>query len=266
MEDWKIARLKDWIFLKESLAPGSISFLLLAALPGLVLLFRRRDGGRIGKIWMAALLLSYWMMSTPIAALTLVGWLTPDLAIRSRADAAEARAIVVLGAGMEVHRSRESFSGAPTREGALRVLEAARVFRLLGGDLPIIVTGGLGWSGYSEADLMSDQLTQLGVPAPQILKEEGSNNTRDHALLVPALLKERGIVQFVLVTSRQHVVRALAAFRAVGLHPIPSTPEVYARPGHRLEMYLPSRVALMASQSVLYDLFARVYYRWRGWA
>ena len=74
---------------------------------------------------------------------------------------------------------------------------------------------------------MAHQLEQLGVPPDDIIKEEKSTNTRDHAMFVPPLLKQHGIEQFVLVTSQQHIARALAAFRAVGANPVPSTPEVY---------------------------------------
>jgi uncharacterized SAM-binding protein YcdF (DUF218 family) len=179
-------------------------------------------------------------------------------------DARGAAAIVVLGAGMDVHRSRGTSYGAPTRDVSLRVLEAARVHRLLGG-VPIIVSGGLGSTQYSEAGMMAHQLEQLGVPADKIIKEHKSTNTRDHGIFVPPLLKQHGIDQFVLVTSQQHIARALAVFRASGLTPVPSTPEIYVAGGGRLEMYLPSRTALYASERMLYDLFGWVYYKLRGW-
>ena len=71
---------------------------------------------------------------------------------------------------------------------------------------------------------------------------------------MPPLLKQHGIERFVLVTSQQHIARALGAFRKVGLDPVPSTPEVYVGRGHFLEMYLPSRDGLSASERLIYDL------------
>jgi uncharacterized SAM-binding protein YcdF (DUF218 family) len=112
---------------------------------------------------------------------------------------------------------------------------------------------------------MAHQLEQLGVPADQIIKEEQSANTRDHALLVPPLLKQHGFERFVLVTSQQHIARALGAFRAVGTDPVPSTPEVYVPSGSALEMFLPSRSGLAVSDRLFYDLLGRAYYRARGW-
>jgi uncharacterized SAM-binding protein YcdF (DUF218 family) len=250
---------------KEFLVPGSIVFLILSLIPGVLLLFRKKDGGRAGKVWVAILVVLYWVMSTPLAAVVLIRLATPAVPpIMSKTDARGASAIVLLGAGMHVHRSRGGSYGAPTREGSLRVLEAARVHRVLGG-VPIIATGAHGSRQYSEAGLMAHQLEQLGVPPGDIIKEEQSTNTRDHAVLVPAILKQRGIEQFVLVTSQQHIARSVAAFRAVGLAPVPSTPEVYVPRGEFLEMYLPSRTGLEASQSMAYDLLAWVYYKARGW-
>ena len=251
--------------LKGLLVPDSIVFLLISLVPGVLLLFRRKDGGRAGKIWIALLVLLYWVLSTPIAAVALVDLLSPDLPpVMSKADARGATAIVLLGAGMDVHRSRGASYGALTRDGSLRVLEAARLHRVLGG-VPIIATGGHGSAQYSEAGLMAHQLEQLGVPADHIITEEQSTNTRDHAMFVPPLLKRHGIEQFVLVTSQQHIARALEAFRAVGLNPVPSTPEVYVARGDVLEMYLPSRVGLSTSERMMYDLMGWAYYKARGW-
>jgi uncharacterized SAM-binding protein YcdF (DUF218 family) len=251
--------------LKDLLVPGSIPFLLVALVPGVLLLYRKNDAGRAGKIWVTVLILFYWVLSTPITAIALVDVLSPDVRpVMSKADARGATAIVLLGAGMDVHRSRGSSYGAPTREGSLRILEAARLHRLLGG-VPILASGGLGSSQYSEAGLMAHQLEQMGVPAEKIIKEEKSTNTRDHAMFVPALLKQHGIEQFVLVTSQQHIARSLGAFRAVGTNPVPSTPDVYVPRGGLFEMYLPSRVALYASERMMYDLMGWAYYKARGW-
>lgn len=251
--------------LKDLFVPGSFPFLLLALLPGILLLRRKRDAGRAGKIWVACLVLSYWVLSTPVTGVALVQLCTPVVhPVMSKADARGAAAIVVLGAGMGVQQSRGREFGVPTREGSLRVLEAARLHRLLDG-APIIVTGGLGSSQYTEAGMMAYQLEQLGVPPDKIIKEEKATNTRDHAVLVPPILKAHGIDQFVLVTSQQHIARALGAFRKVGIDPVPSTPEVYVERGHFLEPYLPSRVGLSISESMLYDLLGWVYYKARGW-
>jgi uncharacterized SAM-binding protein YcdF (DUF218 family) len=81
---------------------------------------------------------------------------------------------------------------------------------------------------------------------------------------VPPLLKQHGIEQFVLVTSQQHIARALAAFRATGANPVASTPAVYVGESD-VEMYLPSDTGLHVSEGMIYDLMGWVYYKARGW-
>lgn len=250
--------------LKDLLVPGSLGFLLLSLVCGVLLLRRRKDSGRIGKIWLTVVVALYWVLSTSAVAVALVDLFSPNVPpVMSKADARGAEAIVLLGAGMEIHRSRNDSYGAPTREGSLRVLEAARLHRLLG--VPIVATGGVGSLQYSESGLMAHQLEQLGVPPAQIIKEEESTNTRDHALLVPPLLKQHGFDRFVLVTSQQHIARALGAFRAVGADPVPSTPDVYVARRGALERFLPSREGLFISERLFYDLIGRAYYKARGW-
>ena len=101
--------------------------------------------------------------------------------------------------------------------------------------------------------------------APAIAPTRDEAALIDHALFVPPILRQRGISQVVLVTSQQHIARAVAAFNAVGIDPVPSTPEVYVPRGRFLEMYLPSEEGRTASEHMLYDLLAWVYYKARGW-
>ena len=214
--------------LKDFFVPGSVPFLLLSLIPGGPAAVPkegwRTDGQDPGSplsfssIGFSARQSqpSRWSICSRRLCIPLCRRLTPAVRRLSWCSAPECKCI----------ESRGASYGAPTREGSLRVLEAVRLHRLLGG-APIIATGGVRSSPYSESALMAHQLEQLGVPADKIIKEEKSTNTRDHALFVPPLLKQHGIERFVLVTSQQHIARALGVFRKVGFDPVPSTPEVY---------------------------------------
>jgi uncharacterized SAM-binding protein YcdF (DUF218 family) len=165
---------------------------------------------------------------------------------------------------MEVFRSRGDMFEVSPREDALRIMEAARVYRVL--DRPwVIVTGGLGTTRHTDADRMAVELEALGVPPDRIVKEGRSENTHQHGVYVPPLLREKQVTRFVLVTSRQHVARTLRVFRKAGWDPIPSCPEAYADDDKVIERFLPSKNALLASQEVFYDEGAMVYYWLRGW-
>ena len=250
--------------LKGLLYPSNPGFLIITLVPGLLLLYRRRDGGRAGKFWIATVLLLYLIWSTPATAVPFIRALSPAYPpVRTLQDGRGATAIVVLGAGVDTLRSRGDVYTGPTRELALRLLEAVQVYRALGRPW-VIVTGSLGNERNTQARYMAIELVRLGVDADRIIEEHESINTRDHALLVPPILRARGVTQFVLVTSQQHIARALKAFRKVGWDPVPSTPQFYVGlPG--LQQYLPSASALEASAAMLYDEVGMVYYWIRGW-
>ena len=249
--------------LKGALVPGTFTFFLLSVTAGTLLLYRKRH--TTGRVLLTVVVLCYWVMSTPALAIPMVQWLSIDhTPVENRSDAPGATAIVVLGAGMDTYRSRGDVVYAGNREHSLRALEAARVYRVL--DRPwVIVTGMLGQESRAEGEEMSRTLVRFGVPADRIVLEGQSRNTRDHTIFVPPLLKARGATHFVLVTSRQHMARALGAFRLAGFDPVPSSPEVYVRQGSWYEELLPSSAALEASTAAMYDLAGFFYYKMRGW-
>ena len=252
--------------LKDLLVPGSLIFFLLVASAGTLLLYRKKDNGRAGRRLLTSLVAFYWILGTPITAVPLISAVCADYPpVLTRADARGATAIVVLGAGMRTYRSRGVSLQAATREHSLRALEAARVYHLL--DRPwVIVSGSLAPEPISEGAHMARSLKRLGVPEDRVVEEGQSRNTRDHTLYVPPILAERGVARFVLVTSRQHMSRALRAFRARGFDPVPSSPEFYVGRDGFFEQFLPSTSALDASMAMLYDVAAMAYYRLRGWA
>ena len=177
--------LKD--LLRPRIGPIPLCFRLIPGGPAAVPQEGWRPGGQNpGRLSRSV----YWVLSTPIAAVALVHLALTGCAAglvggrRGRRDR-HRRARRRNGSASVARRLPTAL---PTREGSLRVLEAARLHRLLGG-APIIVTGGVGSSPYSESALMAHQLEQLGVPADEIIKEEKSTNTRDHALFVPPLLR-----------------------------------------------------------------------------
>lgn len=249
--------------LKELVIPGSLQFLLLTLAIGTLLLFRRKDGGRAGRTLITCLVIFYLIFSIPIFAAPIVTAFTPSYAVQTAADARGATAIVVLSAGFDTYRSRGDALDFTTREEAPRLLEAVRVYRLL--DHPwVIVTGGAVDGRMTQADHMARTLTGLGVDGDRIIEEQRASDTREHALFVPPLLKEHDIRQFVLVTSRQHITRALAVFRKVGWDPVPSTAEILVI-RHRLEWVVPAQRVLEAAYAMFYDDAAMAYYWVRGW-
>ncbi len=156
--------------------------------------------------------------------------------------------------------------GVLTLGGASRVLEAARVFHLLRN--PLIVSSGGPPSGHDmfpDSETMRSALVRLGVPADRIVLESVSRVTRDEAVIVARMLRERGIERCVLVTSDQHMRRALGAFRRVGLDARPAVARDPLDAQDPLLSWIPTPQGLDYSREVVHDYVGLAWYWWRGW-
>jgi uncharacterized SAM-binding protein YcdF (DUF218 family) len=254
-------------FLKEFLRPSTMACMLALLTPGTALLFVP-SLARWGRRWVAAVVVFYIMLSSPIGAgmlaRTLTGAYQP---LASASDARGATVIVVLGAGSFNIRAANRQLSSPTMEAGLRVIEAARLFDLLNG--PLVIASG----GTTEHDVraapeslaMQRALIQLGVRADRILLESDSKNTRDEAILVKRMLADRGVTDFVLVTSPLHMRRSMLAFEQQGMHPIPSPSQLVPDRASPVSRLTPNDMWLQIGDAALYEWLARGYYWWHGW-
>jgi uncharacterized SAM-binding protein YcdF (DUF218 family) len=146
-------------------------------------------------------------------------------------------------------------------------MEAARVFKAIGARQVIASAGTPDRSQLlqPESVALTAALMAAGVPETAIVQESASKTTRDQALLVAPMLRAHNVGRFVLVTSPSHMHRALAAFRAVGLDPVPSASPL--RSEHRAPppMLLPDADSLSLTDQAVYEYAAIVYYWWSGW-
>jgi uncharacterized SAM-binding protein YcdF (DUF218 family) len=134
----------------------------------------------------------------------------------------------------------------------------------------IVVTGGnLPWhtSISPEATLIADLLVELGTPAPAIVLETESRNTRENAVNTAAVFEDRGWETGLLVTSGAHMPRARAVFEKVGLDVIPVATDIQVRfPIYDSALdFLPDAEALSRTTSGLKELLGLAVYWQRGW-
>lgn len=253
--------------LKAVAIPGSLPFLLIAATIGVALCYGRGRTAVWGRrLLTAVIVISYWIFSTPLGA-EAISWplrrgFTP---LQSAADASGATAIVVLTGGSNTYWAGDRALDAIGRSSALRALEAARVYDLLGG--PVVVVSGGRTSARQlrpEAATIADALVRVGVPTERILLEATSRNTFEHAQELQPLLRARGIDRFVLVTSPEHMRRALQTFRKAGLAPTPSIARAYSTAADGWRRLRPDPEALSAVWSAFHDYFGLAYYWARG--
>jgi uncharacterized SAM-binding protein YcdF (DUF218 family) len=255
-------------FLKEFMRPAHLGCMFTLLLPGVVLLFIP-SRQRLGRRWIAAFVLFYLFLSSPIGAGLLVRSLSAGYRpLATAADARGASVVVVLGAGSVNLRAGGRQLSSVTMEAGLRVLEAARLFDLLHGPL-VIASGGVtehDANAAPESLALRRALIEVGVRDDRILLESTSKNTREEVTILKQMLAERGVSDFVLVTSPLHMRRSMLAFEREGMHPIPSPSALVpdrSRQGYSL---LPSELWLQVGDSAIYEWLARAYYWARGWA
>lgn len=159
-----------------------------------------------------------------------------------------ADAIVVLGGGAYERTVREAVN--PDDLVNSRLAAGARAWRA--GLAPtVILSGGRGPPGHTEARNMAKAMARFGIPASVLLLEERSRDTRDNAAFTAVLAREHGMKRVLLVTSALHMPRASLLFRDAGVDVVPvSVPEPESTRSGWVR-WLPSRGALWRSGRAL---------------
>lgn len=256
-------------FLKAYFIPGSESFLLLALVIGVVLFNINSATRKWGAGGLVAVAVLYLLMSVPtVAGAFERALMDSSQPIREAAEAVGAETIVVLSGGSVTYRARGGEINELSDSTSLRVLEAARLYELLGA-AQIVASGGADavvGTLTPESVPMLEELVAAGVPPDRIWLESHSGSTREQAENLARLLKGEGLERFVLVTSPIHMRRALAVMRANGLDPVPS-PSAQHSDGHIVTRggLLPHPAALDASHAAMREALALAYYALQGW-
>lgn len=258
----------------KSILPGSLPFLMVALLLGLAMitLGRRNRAGRIarlGRTLLSVVGAMYCFFCIPAFA-DILTWSISTNQARVWGPTRDARidAIVVLSGGVDTYYWQPSSAlQLPAPPTALRLVEAVRVWGLLGGQPWLVVSGGQVSSRdiTSHAATMRTQLLELGVPGDRILVEDASRNTREHALALRPLLARHGIRQFVVVTSEAHVRRTLSTFARERLWPSSSSAPMRSIGRQGWRRGWPSVEALDQSRATVYEMIGLMYYWWNGW-
>ncbi|WP_431955566.1 YdcF family protein [Nocardia lijiangensis] len=113
-------------------------------------------------------------------------------------------------------------------DGALRPelvnrLTAAWIQSIVSPFSPIVVTGGNPQNGITEAEAMRDWLVGRGIPASRISVESRAGSTVQNALFSTRLLRDVGATSAVVVTSPNHIRRAVADFIVAGTRVVGAT-------------------------------------------
>ena len=251
---------------------GSIRFdsplVIVTALFVVAVWWWRRPASRWPWRLVVALLAVLYLVMTPIGADVLVAGLAHGLRpIATREEARGADAVVVLGGGVQTVRAAGVVLSQLGTTASLRVLEGARVYKLIGARF-VIVSGGIADAKLElrpEGEQMAAALVAAGVPADRILLDLQAKNTHDHPRTIRPILEVNQIRQFVIVTSPTHMRRALTVFRAGGFDPVGSVSLFRSELLDPPPLFLPNDDSVSLSDQSLYEYGAWPLYWWRGW-
>ena len=185
-----------------------------------------------------------------VVTLTFVSRTVTDGLVR-RDPPAPADAIFVLASGVQ-------------RDGELGAIGLTRLFHGLGelraGHAPRLMLANIK-NRPSHREAAARAIAELRLDA-ELIEVGTANTTRDEAMLVARLFREKGWKKVILVTSPLHSRRAAAVFEKQGL-------EVISSPAPETDFDLESMVGaddrLEAFGHGLHERVGLLVYGWRGW-
>ena len=236
-----------------------LSLLLLFAL-GIFLLYRRRKFAK-PLILIAFSLL--WVASTPYFAESGLHLLEArTVALDSQhlnGQPKTADAIVILGGGTYFNAPEYARGDTVSSATLVRLRYGAKLRRETG--KPILVTGGkpLG-NSTSEAQQMRSSLEQDFQVAVH-WTEDASDNTFENARYSFQTLQKANIKKIYLITHAWHMPRAANVFRRVGFEVVEAPTSFTTRYQTDLLAFLPSAMALNASNIFAHEVIGLLWYR-----
>lgn len=175
-------------------------------------------------------------------------------------------AVVILGGGLEP--SPDEVGGLHLTKAGDRIIAALEVIRL--GKAPVLVCGGsaveIGGAVKVEADLFKQALIERRVPVSEIISLGRCTDTHDEATRTRAIAERRGWRRVLLVSSANHLPRAVATFRAAGIEVVPVPCNFLAkRGGGLLRDAIPGFGGFEKMSVWIHEQIGWWEYRRRGW-
>ncbi|MET9487257.1 YdcF family protein [Nocardia sp. NPDC006630] len=131
------------------------------------------------------------------------------------AIAGPATGIAVLGYGL--------LPDGSMRPELVNRLQAAWLQAIASPMSPILVTGGNPQNGITEAAAMQGWLIGHGIPANRIVADHRAGSTVQNALFGTDMLRKAGATSAIVVTSPNHIRRAVADFIVAGIPVVGAT-------------------------------------------
>jgi len=246
------------------LYPVGLVCILLAI--GILSLFKGKL--KLGKYVCLAGAIGLFLFSLPVVAHYLVRSLEGRYLPQSAYP--QSSAIVLLGGAVMPPVAPRIYP--ETSDAADRVLHAVRLYKKK--FAPYIITSGRPITDFdrqrmNEAQATHQLLTELfAVDPDDIILEEQSRNTHDHAVTMDRMFAERGMKKkIILVTSALHMARSVGVFKKQGftVHPAPTDYIMEKRVFSGYLDFFPSAEALAVSTRAIHEFYGIVGYKLFGW-
>lgn len=147
-------------------------------------------------------------------------------------EIAEADVALVMGAKVKS-------DGTPSHRLKARLDKAVELFRR-GYFEHLIVSGGLGWEGYDEAQVMAQYLVEHGVRQERIFIDSEGYDTYKTAQTAAQIMETNGMERVIVITQYFHIPRTKLALGRFGVSKVYSANAVYW--GLRDLLYIPREV------------------------
>jgi hypothetical protein len=224
--------------------PGSVPFVVVAALIGAALVRFSRRFRRVGIVWLVVTALTYIVLALPVVAneiaAALPGWNNQGTGIKQSHPQDGVEILIILD--------------GDNRRG--RVREAQRVMHLKR-PTAVWVLGGR-W--------ILEALEEAGVSGSMFRYDATAETTREQLEQVTNISRTAPKAATAVIASRLQAPRVAALVRARGLMVRVLPSEIDDEPPiSGTVCYVPSYVALRVSRDGIYEHAALAYYRWRGW-
>ena len=231
---------------------------MLHSLRGSVRKSRRTGAG----LW-AGMLLVYLAFATPLGGNALLLPLenaAREASARCLADGPPPTTAIVLAGGVDAGASQPGDYQFLT-EGSLRRTLVAAQWAGAEPSRRLLVSGGYG--DVPEAVLMARLLRDLGIAPGRVMVDSSSINTAQSGRNIARQLSERHITRVSVITSADHMPRALGELQARGLStcalPMDYRYVAPLMPGH----LVPQLTALGKSTRALHEYLGLLTARWR---
>jgi uncharacterized SAM-binding protein YcdF (DUF218 family) len=251
---WYMFFLIKKILTNIILPPGI--FIVVLTILGVRLIFSKRRMAGLACMFVA---LGLWGLSIAPVSNRLAAGLESKF---PQPEFPQGDVIILLGAGYSLVPDLTGM-GFPKSSMLGRIVTAARLQQKL--DIPLIVSSGTGRKDIpADAVVAKRFLVDLGVDEERVICETKSRDTYENAKYSKEICSKYGFTHPILITSADHLKRAVMIFEKLGMQVTPFPAYYRSRPNIKYSWMalFPYHENFSDSVRALHEYLGHVYYQW----